>query len=188
MWATLQVDVFGRHALSCRSSEGTWGVERNHPQDIILSAHVPSRLEPVGLLRSDGKRPDGVTIVPWTCGKLLVWDATCPDTFAPSYASHAAIGAGEVAAQAEARKSSKYAGLPVTHSFVPVAIETLGAIGPHSLVFLRELGRRVRRQMGNIFATSSLLQKLSVAVQRGNAACLSYKGDSGVVLDLHLIL
>ncbi len=22
---------------------------------------------------------------PWKCGKLLVWDATCPDTFAPSY-------------------------------------------------------------------------------------------------------
>ena len=58
----------------------------------------------------------------------------------------------------------------VTHSFVPVAIETLGAIGPRSLVFLRELGRRVRRQTGNILATSSLLQKLSVAVQRGNAA------------------
>ena len=53
---------------------------------------------------------------------------------------------------------------------MPVAIETLGAIGPRSLVFLRELGRRVQRQKGNIFATSSLLQKLSVAVQRGNAA------------------
>ena len=102
---------------------------------------------------------------------MLVWDATGPDTFAPSYASHAAIGAGEVAAQAEARKS-KYAGLPVTHSFVPVAIETLGAIGQRSLVFLRELGRRVRRQTGNIFATSSLLQKLSMAVQRGNAAAV----------------
>ena len=27
----------------------------------------------------------GVSIVPWKSGKLLVWDATCPDTFAPSY-------------------------------------------------------------------------------------------------------
>ncbi len=38
----------------------------------LVSAHVPSRLEHPGLLRSDGKRPDGVTIVPWECGRLLV--------------------------------------------------------------------------------------------------------------------
>ena len=128
-----EVDVLGRHGLSCRKSEG-----RHHRHaavnDIIhrtlVSAHVPSRLEPPGLLRSDGKRPDGVTVVPWRCGKLLVWDATCPDTLAPSYSSHATLAAGEVAALAEERKVAKYNGLPVTHSFTPVAIETLGAIGP----------------------------------------------------------
>ena len=41
--------------------------------------------------------------MPWKCGKLLVWDATCPDTFAPSYVSQATTAAGEVAAQAEER-------------------------------------------------------------------------------------
>ena len=38
----------------------------------------------------------------------------------------------------------KYQGLPPGHFFTPVAIETLGAIGPKSMVFLRELGRRIR--------------------------------------------
>ena len=38
---------------------------------------IPNHLEPTGLHRSDGKRPDGATIIPW---KVLVWDATCPDT------------------------------------------------------------------------------------------------------------
>ena len=92
-----EVDVLGRHGLSCRKSEG-----RHHRHaavnDIIhrtlVSAHVPSRLEPPRLLRSDGKRPDGVTVVPWRCGKLLVWDATCPDTLAPSYSSRATLAAG----------------------------------------------------------------------------------------------
>ena len=65
------------------------------------------------LLRSDGKRPDGVTVVPWRCGKLLVCDATCPDSFAPSYSSHATLAAGEVAALAVERKVAKYNGLPV---------------------------------------------------------------------------
>ena len=35
----------------------------------LVAAHV-LRLEPPGLLRSDGKRPDGVTVVPW-------WKASC---------------------------------------------------------------------------------------------------------------
>ena len=57
----------------------------------------------------------------------------------------------------------------MTHSFTPVAIETLGAIGPKSLVFLKELGWRARQQSGDERAPSFLLQRLSVAVQRGNA-------------------
>jgi len=63
-----------------------------------------SRLEPSGLYRVDGKRPDGITVVPWSCGKLLVWDATCPDMFAPSYLSSMASEAGAIAASAEERK------------------------------------------------------------------------------------
>ncbi len=108
--------------------------------------------------------------MPWKCGKLLVWDATCPDTFAPSYDSQATTAAGEVAAHTEERKILKYRGLPVTHSFVPVAIETTGVIGARSLQFLKELGRRVRRQTGDPNSTSYLLQRLSIAIQRGNSA------------------
>ena len=51
----------------------------------LSSAGIPSRLEPPGLSRSDGKRPDGVTLAPWSLGRPLVWDATCPDTFVPSH-------------------------------------------------------------------------------------------------------
>jgi len=32
--------------------------------------------EPHGLVRSDGKRPDGLTLVPWKGGKPLAWDVT----------------------------------------------------------------------------------------------------------------
>ena len=163
------------HALSCRKSEGR---HQRHAalNDIIhrtlTSAHVPSRLKPLGLNRVDGKRPDGVTTVPWKCGKLLVWDATCPDTFAPSYVSQATTAAGEVATHAEERKCSKYSSLPVTHDFIPVAIETSGVMGPQSLHFLRELGRRVGRQTGDPLASSHLFQRLSTATQRGNSACI----------------
>ena len=86
------VDELGRHALSCKCSGGRHqrhATLNNILKRALTSAHIPSRLEPTGLVRTDGKRPDGVTLAPWKSGRLLVWDATCPDTFAPSYRAHA---------------------------------------------------------------------------------------------------
>ena len=40
-----------------------------------------------------------------------MWDATCPDTFAPSYSAIAAQQVGAVAQQAEDRKVQKYKNL-----------------------------------------------------------------------------
>ena len=75
-----EVDQFGRHGLSCQSSQR----RRSRHQAInnivlhsLAFANIPSRLEPSGLHCSDGKRPDGVSLVPWSAGKYLVWDATC---------------------------------------------------------------------------------------------------------------
>ena len=53
--------------------------------------------------------------------------------------------------------------------YTPVAIETLGAIGPMSLKFLRALGTRIMEQSGEVSSVSYLLQHLLVAVQRANA-------------------
>ena len=50
-----------------------------------------------------------------------------------------------------------------------MAIETLGAIGPMSLKFLRALGTRIMEQSGEVSSVSYLLQHLLVAVQRANA-------------------
>ena len=41
--------------------------------------------EPSGLSRTDGKRPDGVTLVPWKSGRCVTWDVTVTDTLAQSY-------------------------------------------------------------------------------------------------------
>ena len=60
---------------------------------------------------------------------------------------------------------------------VPIAIESLGAIGPQSLAFLKDLGSRIRQQTGEERAGHYLLQQLSVAVQRGNS--VSIRGSIG---------
>ena len=101
------VDTLGTYGLSCRFSRGC---QPRHASlnDIIKwtleVAKVPCHLEPSGLLRSDGKRPDGTTLVLWQCGKVLVWDATCPHTLAPSHSALATGEAGAVAADAEHKK------------------------------------------------------------------------------------
>ena len=169
------VNPLGTHALSCKHSEGRHSRHAALNEIVhrtLSAAGVPSRLEPPGLLRSDGKRPDGMTLVPWSAGRPLVWDATCPDTYASSYRGRATREAGCVAALAEEKKCGKYSHLAPSYIFQPVSIETSGAIGPSTYRFLKSLGRRVSQESGEPRATEYLMQRLSVAVQRGNAAAV----------------
>ena len=142
------VDQYATHGLSCRWSQGRHS-RHGEINDIIhrslVSAKVLSRLEPTGLLRSDGKRPDGMTIIPWSSGRLLVWDATCCDIFAASHVWAAVSELGAVTAKAEDNKMSQYRHLDACYQFVPVAVETCGTFGPQTGEFFSEPGRRVRR-------------------------------------------
>ena len=104
-----QVDISCTHGLHCRKKPGVHSRHAtldNIIQRSLAAADIPSVLETVGLCRSDSKRADGVTIIPWKRGRALAWDVTCWDTFAPSYTSHSSSGAGTVANLAEARNPS----------------------------------------------------------------------------------
>ncbi|CAH2240819.1 jg13453 [Pararge aegeria aegeria] len=70
--------------------------------------HVPAVLEPIGLARSDGKRPDGMTFIAWRLGRSLVWDATCVDTLAASHIQATSYMVGAAATNAEQAKRRKY--------------------------------------------------------------------------------
>ena len=128
--------------------------------------------EPPGLARTDSKRPDGATLVPWARGRCLLWDATCTDTLAPTFLQRSSVEAGAAAAQAEIKKQAKYAALSIAHEFVPVAFETLGTWGLMGMKFVCELGQRISAITGDKRATVFLKQRLSLAVQRGNAAAV----------------
>jgi len=51
----------------------------------FASAGIPVTEEPQGLSRSDGKRPDGLTTIPWQAGGALTWDVTVVCPLAESY-------------------------------------------------------------------------------------------------------
>lgn len=77
----------------------------------LVSAGVPCTLEPPGFYSTDGKRPDGLTLIPWERGRSLVWDATCVSTFANSHLPRTMKAAGAAAEWAAVQKHNKYAPL-----------------------------------------------------------------------------
>lgn len=71
------------HGLSCKKSASRLS-RHTHANDIIkralISADIPYIREPLGCCRADGKKPDGLTLIPYKQGRSLVWDFTCCDT------------------------------------------------------------------------------------------------------------
>jgi len=51
----------------------------------FAAAGVPVAKEPVGLVRQDGKRLDGLTLIPFENGRSLTWDVTVVCLTADSY-------------------------------------------------------------------------------------------------------
>jgi hypothetical protein len=172
------VTADGSHGLSCGLGPGR--IARHAVLNDLVSrsltrAGVPNIKEPPGLSRTDGKRPDGLTLIPWSKGRCLVWDVTVTDTVAPSYLHSTAITAGAAAEQAATRKDAKYSQLLAVYHFVPIAFETLGPINTTGLEFIKQLGRRLTLASGDKRETSYLFQRLSVVIQRFNA--IAFRGS-----------
>lgn len=190
------VDPGGHHGLVCKLSSGR--ASRHYAiNDIIWralqKADIPSSKEPLGLLRSDGKRPDGSTLVPWSAGKYITWDVTNVHTCAPSYIHRTSVMAGGAAELAAVRKQAKYSDLPSSHTFVPIAIESLGPINQSGFDFISEVGRRISAISGDPRERNQLFQRLSICTQQFNAVAFrgafeDFSGDEAFLLLLLLLV
>ena len=138
------VEVNGLHGLPCKLGSGKHSRHASINEiiyHVCCCADIPAVKEPTGLTRTDGKRPDGSTLVPWSAGKCVIWDVTIADNMAPFYATILSLSAGLVAEQSSARKVAKYSELAISHIFVPIAMESFGPIYAEALTFLSELER-----------------------------------------------
>jgi hypothetical protein len=171
-----RIDKLGLHGLSCRINAGRF--PRHTEINSIIhkalnKANVPSILEPTGLSRQDGKRPDGLTICPWTHGRCLAWDVTVTDTFCETNIMDSATTPSAAANKSEKLKIEKYRNLPDTINFQPLAFETTGTMGHSTLNFVTALGRRLRAISGDARETKFLAERISLAIIRGNAASVT---------------
>ena len=174
------VDKLGHHGLACLKSAGR-RPQHAHINEVIkrslATAGIPSILEPVGLNLSNGIRPDGVTVFPFSHGKSLSWDATVSDTFCKTSIIASAISPGSAANNAEDRKVHHYESITDRYRFTPISLETTGVYGKLTEKFIRELGRRLRRTTGDPREAMWLRQRLSIAIVRGNAASILATGQ-----------
>ena len=139
----------------------------------IKRAQIPAVKEPTGLSRTDGKRPDGATLLPWAKGKPLAWDVTVPDTYADSHIAQSATTPCATADQAANKKTAKYQHLASTHLFFPVAIETSGAYNNLAIELIQEIGKSTALVTLDQRESMYLFQRLSIAIQRGGAVSLA---------------
>lgn len=79
---------------------------------------------------------------------MMVWDATCANTF--TIYINCTSAAGSVARAVEERKRYQYAVLSKQYDFVHVADETSGVLGPDFGDLLREIGRQANQRRGNL--------------------------------------
>ena len=112
----------------------------------FTSAGIPSSKEPHGLVRSDGKWPDGLTLVPWKGGKPLAWDVTAVCTVADSYVAATAREAGAAAERVAELKIAKLEGKCI---FQPIVVELLGSLNETACQFMTDLRRRISAQSGD---------------------------------------
>ena len=93
------------------------------------SLDLPSILEPRGLYRSDGKRPDVITMILWEKGKQLVWDVKVVDALGPRRPHPGSLcNPRTTTTEVEASVSEKYREL-IENGNIFQPVEVQGSLG-----------------------------------------------------------
>ena len=142
-------------------------------------------LEPRHLYRTDQKRPEGLKLVPWAVGKQLLWDVKVVDSLAPCRNNAGSVcNPGTAVSEAVERKNDKYKDLVNDgYLFQPLAFENQGAAGPSTEIFLSKLCKNLSICTEKPRAGSFLKQRISLAIQIANAACVLETINDKVTFD-----
>ncbi len=94
------------------------------------------------------------------------------DTLATSYVNLTSNETGAAADLAERIKHNHYIDLKERYIFTPIPFESLGSVGPETELFLKKIGKHMKRKSGEPRSLDFLLQRISIAIQRGNSGSI----------------
>ena len=170
----------GDHALHCRDDCGLKSGRHDRIRDIVFTAAQNASLNPLkempGLIPGSLSRPADIFVRNWVDGRKVAFDVSVTS---PTQEAVQFQAADRPAAAIEARKQAK---MRAHHAdcqaqgifFQPLVVETFGGWDSDALKFLKAIGHQDARRWGRDSAVEIkfLFQRLSVALQRGNAALL----------------
>ena len=173
MFCGQNVDEYGTHGLAFKRNAGQLARHaffNDFFRPSLALFVVPSVLEPAGLSRTDGKRSDGVTAIPWRRGKPLVWDVTFVDSFASSRAQQQ----GSFSTEAETRKTLKYANIEERKYILQAtAIDVHGNYGTQTETFFNCLTKKIIDNTRKPRSKTFFQQRVSVAMQQFILSCVT---------------
>jgi hypothetical protein len=91
------------------------------------------------------------------------------NSLADSYLPTSSQQTGGVAELASTREDTKHADIAERYTFVPIAVETLGAINSSEINFLSDLSRRITALSSWPRESYFMFHRISVRIQRFNA-------------------
>ena len=126
-----------------------------------------------------------MTLVPWAVGKQLLWDVTVVDSLTPCRINARSVcNPGTAAAEAEERKIDKYKDLVNDgYLFQPLVFEIPVAACPSTEIFLSKLCKNLSICTEEPRAGSFLKQRISLAIQIANAACVLGTINDKIIFD-----
>ena len=175
-----QQDEMGDHAMHCRDDHGVKGGRHDRIRDKIHKEAQRASLNPTkempGLVTGSQSRPADVFIPQWIDGRKIAFDVSVTS---PTQEALLLRAAEIPAAAIEARKASKKR----THFdncraegifFQPLVVETFGGWDKEAVNFLKKMATQDARRWGKLpsLEIKYFFQRLSVALQRGNATLL----------------
>ena len=175
-----QDDASGDHAMHCHDDNGLKSGRHDRIRDIIFREAQHASLNPTkempGLVPNSQSRPADIFVANWVDGRRMAFDVT---VISPTQDSVLHRAADRAAAAIETRKSAKIRA-HFEHcrlqgiAFQPLVVETFGGWDGDAVKYLKDIARLDARRWGknDSLEIKHFFQRLSIALQRGNAALL----------------
>ena len=172
-------DKFGDHAVSC-GYQGERISRHNLIRDLLFSSAATANLSPLkevqALIPGTEARPADLYLRNWTSGKDTCLDITIVNALRTDLVSRAATEPGHALTTAYAKKWKSYGeqceneGL----TFIPLPMDTLGALHTSTIAQIDKLARAVARANGSEEeeCVRHLFQRTSIQLTRSNVTMI----------------